>query len=111
MDNITLKKANDLKSRIKEVKQFLEVFKESANIKRGSGSTDIDGWFKIETKKRISILGTRWFGLGSHKAEIDIPFDMVEMLEMVFKDKLTYLEESFKDLGREEKIKEKASTP
>lgn len=103
MDNKTLKKANDLKARINEVKQFLQVFKESANVKRGSGSTDINGWFKIETSKKISILGSRWFGLGSHKTEIDVPFDMVEMLEMVFKDKLKYLEESFKDFEGKKK--------
>lgn len=98
MDRETIRKANDLEARIKEVKQFLKVFKESANVKRGGGLTYIYGCFQIETKKSIKILGKKSFGFGYKQTEIKIPFDMIEMLEMVFKDKLNYLEERLKEL-------------
>ncbi len=101
MNREILNQARDLEARISEVKYFLRVFKESVNIRRGNGSRDIEGWITVKRSKKVSIFGSRWFGLGSHTTEIDIPFDLVEVLEQAFDEKLQYLETKFENLGKD----------
>lgn len=97
MKRENIRKANDLNKRINEVESFLLVFMESANVRRGNGN-DITGFIKTKTTKEISFIGSRWFGCGTHKTEIEIPYDMVEGLESVFLDKLIDLKLQLKEL-------------
>jgi hypothetical protein len=98
MDREKIKKAQDLQQRIDDINEFLMVFDANHNFRRGDGSKDIRGIVKIKTKKTISIFGTRWFGCGTLKKEIDIPFDMVNGIWAQWLHSLKLLEDELKGL-------------
>lgn len=64
--------ANQLKAEIDDLKRFIYAV-DANQITRGSGRKDINVLFKVTTAKSISIFGSRSFGIGSHKAEIEVP--------------------------------------
>jgi hypothetical protein len=92
-----LEKLTDLATRIEEMKYALKVFDSSMNYKRNRGK-DIDGILVIKTTKKMSILGSRWFGIGSHDTEFELPFDMVEPLQELIKMKIKELESNYRDV-------------
>lgn len=98
MNKETLHICNDLQKSISELEYFLLVFDANKNVVRGSGSKDINGILKIKTTTSISILGSRWFGIGSHKTDLEIPFDLIDPIEQVFKERLDSLKRTFNSL-------------
>lgn len=86
-DNQKISKINQLNDQIRDVEYAINVFRPEANITRGSGSKDINGIIKIERKTRLSIFGSRWFGVGTHKTEIELPSTMVEDIQKLMVDR------------------------
>lgn len=80
-DNQKIKKINELQKQISDLEYAINVFKPEANITRGNGVKDIHGIIKIERKTQLSILGSRWFGVGTHKTEIELPSPMVDDIQ------------------------------
>ena len=93
-----IKKAERLAKSINDMKYFINTFNEEANIVRGSGSRDINGVVKIQTDKNISIFGSRWFGCGTHKVELELPVGMISVIEKCYKEKLKELENELEQL-------------
>lgn len=92
-----LNQANELKAQIREVRNFLEVFNSNMNEKRGDTKL-INGLIEITHKTEVRISGKRWFGMGTHKTDVEIPMELVRELEMIFEWKLKKLETEFKAL-------------
>lgn len=80
-DKSKIDKINQLNDQIREIEYAINIFKPEANIIRGSGLKDIQGVIRIQHKSRLSIFGSRWFGWGTHKMEIELPSAMVEDIE------------------------------
>ncbi len=93
-----LKNLNDLDTRIKEIKNALEVFDPNKNIRRGIGN-DIGGIITIVTKKHLEIKGHRWFGLGHRHTEVKISYDMVDVLTDLLEFKLSDLLTQYKEVS------------
>ncbi len=89
-----LKRAKILVDVISEINNFLRVIDPDKNLKRGSGSWDINAIFKIETINKFKIFGSRWFGLGVSRQEINIPNELIDILHSeVLKYKIELQEE------------------
>lgn len=91
MKKENLEKTQRLIHDIKEMEEFLEVFCDFKNIKRGDGTRDITGLIKINTETKISIFGSRYYGIGRKEKEISLPYEMVSVIEKSYYEKLNEL--------------------
>ena len=98
MDNATRLKANKLQEEIDKIEYFLKTIDPDKNVKRGSGEWDIDVVIKTKTTKEFSILGSRWFGLGSHKEEIEFPNELMFSLYELCLERLLNKRDELKNL-------------
>jgi len=82
---------NQLDNQIRDIEHAIRIFNPQANIIRGDGSKDIHSIIKIERKSRVSIFGSRRFGVGTHKIEIELPSSMVSDIEKIMLSRLNEL--------------------
>lgn len=94
----TILKINELNGSIRKLKYFITTVDPDHNVRRGSGSYDIDAVLKVKTDKSFSILGSRWIGFGSHEAEINVPNDLIEELQQLAKNRLNALQQELDSL-------------
>lgn len=88
-----LKEILDHRKEIRELENFLFVLD---TCKRSNArQSNIHGVIKVKTTKQVSVFASRWFGLGTHKAEIEIPDCIIEDLEMVLHNKLDGLKKYY----------------
>jgi hypothetical protein len=89
---------NELNQGIRDLEYAINVFKPGANIIRGNGSKDIRGIIRLETKTRLSILGSRWFGVGTHEVEIELPNTLVPDIEKLMIERCNLLRKELSSL-------------
>lgn len=65
-----LERAKHLEKEIKAIDDFIEV------IGLYSHSADTNFFFKSKTEKSFSLLGTRYYTVGTHRREITVPDSM-----------------------------------
>lgn len=82
-----IKKINEIRSEITE-----------ANIIRGDGSRDILGVIKLKHESKISIFGSRWFGVGTHINEIVLPTTMVDDIQKLMMSRCKSLHDELSTL-------------
>jgi len=73
---------NELKESIRKIEYFNnQIIDPEKNIRRGSGSYDINVCLKVKSVKSYSIFGSRYIGGGSHAKQIDVPNELISGLQ------------------------------
>lgn len=101
MNDYTLERGKVIKSQMKEIKNFLNVF-DSSLVKYQSRFYKFfkDCGIKVTTKetKEYNIFGYQYRLSGQYSTNLDIPTELIEPLEKVFKEKLKELETEYENL-------------
>jgi hypothetical protein len=95
-----LQKLNDLDTRIREMYNALDVFQNHLNTRRGIGN-DIKSKLRIETKKTLFVFGSRGWGVGTSITEFELPYDMVDPLEVLIHNKIEVLKAEYDKIKKQ----------
>lgn len=76
-----IREANEINDKISVLDRFIEIVDPEKNITRGSGDKDIGLTLKVNTKKSFSIFGLRWIGYNTRNSEIEIPNELVGVIQ------------------------------
>lgn len=98
MELKNIDKAVNLQNEIKNIEQFLFVIDPEKQVRRGSGMLDISMLFRKKIDTSFSILGSRWFGFGTHQHLISVPDYMLTDIHRLFVEKLQALKQELDEL-------------
>jgi hypothetical protein len=93
MKKENLIRANELERKIKEVNYFLTTIGDSAEHYEHKNF-----FINIETSRKISLFGSRWFGCGSRDANIVIPGALFDQVVYSCEQYLNLLEKEYEKL-------------
>ncbi len=96
MDKVS--RITEISQKIRDIEYAIIIFNRECNIIRGDGSKDIKGIIRIHRKTRVSLFGSRWFGLGTHVKEIELPSTIVDDIETLLIQRRNLLQNELDNL-------------